>query len=485
MPIDQKLLSRVRDDHPTLTHLDLSSEVDGVTPGYSVAELRELAAALLLNTHLTSITFRKQYLGKHLNECAEELGAALATHPGLRKIDLTRNNIDDEGAIKLAQAFRTTHTVRIELAENNIHSEGMGAWLETVKINPNVDVNLTYNVINKLGKSDECGLEYLVDIQTILQGGVLTTLDLTGNLLETVGLQALVKKLTNGVAGAQLVSLNLTDTFNSAGMDWHRMQILLPLLKNNQKLQYLNLSSNGIQDYALKDLCEALFSCQALVSLNVEKNLIGSQGAQYLANFVSQKLPDFEELIVNDNKMDEGPLQGKALNVLLQAIGSSQLERVGLARVQISGYCHKTGLDALADNTELKELNLSGNHLYKAGMLAVVAILNNDCLKDLKLRNSDLIDPSRDEILGAGLQKAKQLRFLDLSLNNLDIDEAQHILNCAERVSISFRENKFAIGDLKYPTLNSWQQQNAVQREQINLSSGAGYSPKMSRAGNR
>jgi Leucine-rich repeat (LRR) protein len=89
VPIEPSILQRLRDNDPTLTSLDLSSE--NLT-AYDVQVLRD---ALIGNTMLTSLN-----LG--FNQIGDEAARAFAL-PTLTTLDLSSNRIGDEGAKALAQ----------------------------------------------------------------------------------------------------------------------------------------------------------------------------------------------------------------------------------------------------------------------------------------------------------------------------------------------------------------------------------------------
>jgi hypothetical protein len=135
MPLDDKILQRLRDNDKTLTSLYL---------GYrkiSAAEAKDIAQSLAFNTSLTELELGHK--GKYIAQ-------ALAFNTSLTSLYLVDNRISDAGAKDIAQALVSNSSLTLlDLTYNHISDAGAKDIAQALTVNSSLtSVDLGHNPIS-------------------------------------------------------------------------------------------------------------------------------------------------------------------------------------------------------------------------------------------------------------------------------------------------------------------------------------------------
>jgi hypothetical protein len=218
--------------------------------------MRELAAALALNTTLTSLSLWGRGL---VAADAHELAGALGRNKTLEALSLSRNNIGPEGARYLAAALeRNNSLTTLNLGRSNIGPDGARHLAAALERNKTLKtLNLTSN---NIGPDGACYLAAALERNSVLE-----TLWLGENNVGDDGAAAFRTALERNNT---LVELALS--YNNIGEDGARH--LAAALERNFTLTRLYLSGNDIGQAgataALRTALEANCTLERLVGVN-------------------------------------------------------------------------------------------------------------------------------------------------------------------------------------------------------------------------
>eukprot|EP00750_Incisomonas_marina_P022544 INCI4976.14.p1 GENE.INCI4976.14~~INCI4976.14.p1 ORF type:complete len:763 (-),score=186.94 INCI4976.14:2266-4554(-) len=216
----------------------------------------------------------------------------------LRELYLPNNNIDDNGAIALANALRSPGAgslVKLDLTNNNIGSRGVGALAAALR-----------DSVNEPASVDTLASATCKDIDDIDRGicvlaaagrsSRLQELTLTGNRAGDAGARELaVTLLTN----QHLQALDLRN--NSIG-DLGAAALALAL-EANERLQWLSLSNNAVRDMGAAAIAQALAANpkSGVRWLSLQRNGIGDSGAAALAGVLRNNSVELHKIDLHDN----------------------------------------------------------------------------------------------------------------------------------------------------------------------------------------
>ncbi|KAL9965588.1 hypothetical protein ACROYT_G029409 [Oculina patagonica] len=170
------------------------------------------------------------------------LAEALKVNATVTSLDLSFNNVSDQGAASLAEALKGNITLtRLDLSDNNIYDDGAADLAEALKANTN-----------------------------------LTRLDLTDNRIGDHGATCLAEalKLNTALTGLDLSNKTRFELADNRIGD-HGATCLAEALKLNTSLTWLDLADNLIGDHGATCLAEALKLNTSLTSLDLSVNHIG------------------------------------------------------------------------------------------------------------------------------------------------------------------------------------------------------------------
>lgn len=226
----------------------------------------------------------------------------LPSNSNVEKLDLSHNRIDIEMARALCAMIHSTAIKKLYLRNCQLVSEAIVAIANALQRNSSVDVlSLSQNRIDMdaaaalcamirvtIKKISLCGCEMrsedVVAIANILRNNSrVEKLNLGMNRIDTKATEALSMML--GV-NQKLHSFN----FYGAGLNDCQVMVLARGLQNNTSLTRLNLARNKIGDDGVRTIVSALHRKEHLQSLNLDYNPFGTDGTGNLISHVASDM---------------------------------------------------------------------------------------------------------------------------------------------------------------------------------------------------
>jgi Ran GTPase-activating protein (RanGAP) involved in mRNA processing and transport len=377
------------------------------------------------------------------NGGAKYLAETLKTNTTLTELDLDNNEIDAEGATRLAQELPYSQVRDLDLRFNSIGAEGakeIGQVLNRSRVHL---LRLSDNNIGAEGaiglslglpgsymkilyfSNSNIGAEGAIKLGLTLPDSQIEFLDLTGNGIGPKGATGLAQ----GFPGSQVRTLHLEGN----GINDEGAKEIGPVL-NRSQVHLLDLSNNGIGDEGAKRLALGLPGSQ-VQSLYLSTNSIGSEGAIEMGQVLNRS--QVKLLDLSPNKIGDKGAEG-----LAQGLPSSQVQSLVLSRNSICDegtkeigqvlnrsrvqylYLGENGIGPdgakrLAQGlpgSQVRSLDLGFNSIGDEGSRALADVMVKGFLNTLDL--IDLLTPDAKKAL-ARTKPNTPLEILFLSRNNI------------------------------------------------------------------
>ena len=279
------------------------------------------------------------------------LALALESNCWLEEVNLSCNEISSQGVAHLSTVLQKENgrISKLNLSWNDIGDDGV-ACLASVRQRA---LNLAWNNIGIRG------VHSLISIFRTLEN--LEELDLSGNIIEAAGLEAILPCLMDPGCKIKCLELNHCKLQDEGVI--HCVKVLT--FSQNQ-ITRLGLAGNGITNDGVEKIAEALTSLECRVTiLNVSSNLIGDSGVESLSQSLSSPNCALQELDLSHNE-----IQGKGCKHLAAAIRKHNcLQCLNLEGNQIGDEGAAQLLFALRiHNNKLQTLMLDANDIGDEGI---------------------------------------------------------------------------------------------------------------------
>ena len=354
--------------------------------------------------HIIQIHAAAASAASYLSELLKKIRS---NDPTLTTLDLSYNNIGDEGAKVIADALKGNKTLTtLDLSHNNIEVEGTKALAEALKDNKTLTtLNLSHNEIGDEGAK---AIAEALRINTTL-----TTLNLRISKIGDKGAKDIAEALKENQT---LISMDLKS--NNIGDEGAKA--LADALRINTTLTTLNLFSTGVGAEGAKAIAEALKANETLTTLDLVENHIGAEGAKAIAD----ALKGNKTLTTLDlSGSNIGYSGAKAIAEALKA--NKTLTTLDLSSNSI--ISSEAIADALRSNTTLTTLNFSFNSIEAEGAKAIAeALKHNKTLVAMNLKSNN-IKVEGAKAIAEALKDNQTLTTLDLSYNNIEDEGARSI----------------------------------------------------------
>jgi len=290
-----------------------------------------LFLALRESTYLVVLDLSENQIGE---QGASILALILKENISLKELYLRSNQIGDKGTRTLAEVLEIASALRwgfgleiLDLSDNQIGEEGGTALAKALNRNPSL--KKLYLKDNHIG---DVGAKAFAEVLTVKFGGAsvwegniwLIILDLSNNQIGEEGGTALAKAL-NKYHSLKELYLKGNWIRNQGAIDFALA------LKENPSLETLDLSDNQIGEKGGSFLAKALEKNFSLKSLYLINNQIGNQGAVDFALSLEKNV-FLKELYLSDNQI--GNVGGTALAKALEE--NFYLELLDLSGHQIA-----------------------------------------------------------------------------------------------------------------------------------------------------
>ena len=358
--------------------------------------------------------------GINISDRTDEAEALTNNNCKLNSLDLSGNNITNEGVKHLAEALTNNNCKlnSLDLSGNNITDEGVKHLAEALTNN-----NCKLNSLTLSGNTitDE-GVKHLAEALTH-NNCKLNSLNLARNNITAEGVKHLAEALTNN--NCKLNSLTLPgNTITDEGVK----HLAEALTNNNCKLNSLTLAGKQITAEGVKHLAEALTNnnCE-LNSLTLIGIQITDEGVKHLAEALTNN-----NCKLNSLTLRGGQITDEGVKHLAEALTNNncKLKSLTLGGKQITDEGVKHLAEALTNNNcKLKSLTLAGKQITDEGVKHLAeALTNNNCnLNSLDLSGNNITDEGVKHLAEALTNNNCKLNSLDLARNNITAEGVKHL----------------------------------------------------------
>jgi len=424
-------------------HTDCNSTIDDDTRSSTIKN----EIAVNTNAKILNLTGRNKF---GFEDCAA-LGKLLVSNNGCEQnyisdLIISRVGIGPRGGAILAESLEKNHTmVHLDLERNGLGTTGGSAIFKALAENNTLrKLNISLNDMKAATSAgnDEatraigdtlavnCTLVELLLVRCGLgpKGGknvarglsnntALLRLDLAGNDIMADGGQAMGSSLETN---STLQDLNLRWNRIGCGGD-SGVESVANSLRINKVLLKLDMSVNELYSEGAIAFGAALAANHSLLDLNLERNEIGAAGAIAIAEALKCNMT-LQRLVLSGNPMigDKGMVAiGLSLAVNDES-GLKDLELVGCG-IGADG-AHAISEALKSDGSSLSSIHLERNNIGAIGAAAIaIGLEQNISLQHLYLARNGL-QGSGGKALAIALRKNKTLHTLDISYNEIEID---------------------------------------------------------------
>ncbi|RUP46000.1 hypothetical protein BC936DRAFT_147470 [Jimgerdemannia flammicorona] len=268
-------------------------------------------------------------------------------------LDLSKNNMEEHGAQYISEALVAPQCLieRLNLSSNRFGIKGMSL--------------LAIGLINN---------------------STLRELNVSDNWLTDKGVfhlrDALVQSEHTGLKRLVLSENNITDSGADA----------VSQIVTTVSLSFLVLSYNKISRRGAQRISEAITTGSALVSLNLEGNYIGPEGARELGYGICNPLCRLTTLNLSSTGLSDDGIDALAESL---RIAESHLTYLNIHDCKLTDRALAILSIALRENSSLRHINLASNGFTDPGVAPLIDALRvNRTIETLNLAFNDLSEPS-------------------------------------------------------------------------------------------
>ena len=424
----------------------LSNNSNLQTLNLSFNSLRSEGANKIFNRVKNIICLRRLNVS-HNNitfDAVESIVAIILSHDtNLEELDISYNNLQTPGAIKIFESFKHTSTLTKLNIANNMINDGATDYIMDVLCNNNrlEEINISNNDLLEINVITKAVISKLSITNESTDKQIANRLSIFVTNLQRLNLSNI-----NPDAFASFEEIDNIFTlkwFDISANSLHSCaaSYIAKFLSKNGELKELDLSHNDLQESGIIIILGAV-RCSNLRKLNISSN--------------NANLKDTVEVLLQSTQLVELNLSYNKLNNAADAMWYfSKLKNIfsNLAVFNISSICHEIddeAATALANifslNTNLKELDLSDNNLFPKAIIKIINELNTSNLIKFNISRNNITDKAAD-CIAAFLSRNIDLQVIDMSHNNLSSTGAIKI--CKTNISklTTFKINHNSITD--------------------------------------
>ena len=309
------------------------------------------------------------------------ISAFLFQKERIQKLDISYNNISDDGTVAISEYLSSNNTLQ--------------------------QLNLSHNQVSSLG---------ITNMSTaLLTNTTLQILDISHNNISDDGTIAIIRTLHSHCRNNSIMGIANNEMINEGCITKSALQKL--------NMSYNKISSKGI--VTLSDHLKTNITLQELmISWNDCENLIVLDGANILCNMSGKHFGDVGTALVSsflwhksniqkldisyNNISDDGTV---AISEYLSS--NNTLQQLDLSHNQVSSLGIINMSTALLRNTTLQILDISHNNISDDGTIAIIRTLHSHC------RNNSIMGIANNEMINEGCIIKSALQKLNMSYNNI------------------------------------------------------------------
>ena len=282
----------------------------------------------------------------------------------ISRLNLTRNNLADNGIKILIAAVKNSHSlVSLNLTSNSItHRGGDIIFGELINQQSIIDLNLSSiegTNRNRLTADGIKNIEFFLKKNFFIE-----TLNISGNSIKDEGFITLAKGLNNNQT---LIKLNISNN------DIHQKGLSLGLdIISMNKLDYLNISNNPILDEGIKKITDCLKNFTNLHKLNISNCGFGFSGFEHLMNAL-QFMKRIEYLNISGNNIKSNNFEN-----VKPCFTSFGVKYLNMAKCSL---CNESALilgECLEENETIRTINISENNITDEGFRSFIPLFRNN-----------------------------------------------------------------------------------------------------------
>ncbi|KAM7418409.1 hypothetical protein PAMA_015840 [Pampus argenteus] len=346
--------------------------------------------------------------------CCPDLAAVLSTRQSyLRELDLGYNSISDNGVKNLVEGLvdQNCRLKTLRLQGCGVTSQACQYLAAALRKSPKLrELDLSGNEIGDNGlkhlanglRGDECQLEALKLSQCNIEqkgchylasaleknSGHLKVLDLSINMIGDNGANEMFKKF-------DISKLTKLEMYH-CGLTWLSCGSIGETLKlEHSSLVELNLSSNDLEDSGFELICEGMYIWSRLEKLNISRCGITDVSSFYLAKVlcsVSQlyngltQQTEWQAVELKDIDLSMNRITDKGVKDIAAGLKNpySHLKTLNLSRCSLTDECCAELASGIASKESIiSELDLSANDLQDKGVKKLcVGLMSRQCKLD-------------------------------------------------------------------------------------------------------
>ena len=378
---------------------------------------------------LNILSLTKLYIN-HNNityEATDNIAAVISHNKNLQEFDISGNNLQTAGVIKIMKALKGLNTLRkLYISNNSItdkvtdniaavisHNKNLqefdisGNNLQTAGVIKIMKALKGLNTLRKLYISNNSITDEVADyITAVLSCNTgIEVLDISGNNLQANGAIKIGNFLQNIYTPKTLF---ITNTDNPADVD------ISAVISDNASLQEIYIYNNNLQTTEVEIFTKPLQAICTLSKLHIGYNNITKEAAKVIATVVSINA-DLQELNLGCNDLQK--LGAIKIAKGLQKISS--LTKLYIDHNNITDAAAHDVAAAISCNIHLQELNLGGNDLQTSGIIVIARSLQKiSSLKVLHINDNYITYEAADDIATA-ISCNVHLRDLNIGGNDL------------------------------------------------------------------
>ena len=400
-------LAHVLSQNTKLIELDLSNN-NLYSKAIKIFSELKTSTLIKLNIRNNSIT----------DQAADTIATFLSRNTGLEELDLSHNNLQSEGTIKIAKAnlmnltnfnishngitntaandiavfmCRNTKLQVLDFSCNDLHESGCRIIFEVLQ---NISMLTSLNISN-------CSVSNKLST-LLLHNTNLQKLNLSHNHLSTSDIVKIFKGMKN------ISNLKRIDISHNMITDKATNSIATVLSQNNN-LQKLNISFNCLGSKGCIKVFNGMKNILNLRKLDISYNKVDSEATDNLVVVLSQNTK-LEELDISFNDVQTLG----AIKIFKSIKQTLTLTKVNIAHNMINGEAAQYIIDVLYNNNGLKELDISDNTPLEMDVITMIIV---SCVT--KLNCSQLVSEhvtSKLSIIATNLQ--------ELNISNINLQAA-------------------------------------------------------------
>ena len=321
------------------------------------------------------------------HEAADDIAAVIFSSVKLQEFDVSGNNLQMTGAIKIVKALKGISTLRKLYLSN---------------------VNISDEVADDIAAAISCNTQIEV-------------LDVSGNNIKAMGAMKIGENLQHIYTPKTLF---ISNNNNIAADD------VAAVISGNACLQELYICRKNIQTTGAKVIIKALQGTRILTKIHFGNNIISDEAANDIAAVVSSNTK-LKEIEISGSKLQTTG----AIKIMKVLQGIFTLEKLYLNNNNINEEAADDIAAAISCNIYLQELNISKNDLQTSGNIKIARSLQKiSSLAKLYISHNNITHEAADDI-AAAISCNIHLQELNFGSNKLHTSGAIKIARSLQKIS--------------------------------------------------